>query len=143
MDRWLILSIQCIILLTIYIIILKRFMISSGHSNYTITFNILIYFIIFCIIIAKKDNIVYNRLFNKQTLGPSIIIGGLFIIFILLQVSLVDKLSNPGYAQLIIFSNVITVTILSHFLFGSHLNKRTVLAIFIILFGMGMVITNS
>ena len=86
MDRWLKLSIQCIILLTVYIIILKRFMISSSHSNYTITLNILVYFIIFCIIIVKKDNIDYKLLFNKETISPSIIIGGLFIIFILLQI---------------------------------------------------------
>lgn len=143
MDRWLQLSIQCVILLTIYVIILKRFMLSTNHSNYAITLNILVYFIIFCIIIAKKDNIDFKTLFNKETIVPSLIIGGLFIVFILLQVLLIDKLSNPGYAQLIIFSNIIPVSILSYFILGSHLNKMAVASIFIILFGMGMVITNS
>ena len=142
MELWIKYSVLCIILLTIESILMKVYGRGKDIDMMNVVLNIFIYvsIIIFIYFIKIKKTPIRLTRKEKQIM---LLIASLYIIYYSIKIKLYNKAPNTGYGTIMIYSDVVTLSLLSYVLFSSHLNMKSVLSIITVIIGLVIIIMNQ
>ena len=142
MELWIRYSILCILLLSIESILMKIYGRDKNIDMMNVVLNIFIYVSIIIFIYFIKIKKTPMRLSRKEK-QIMLLIASLYIIYYSIKIKLYNKAPNTGYGTIMIYSDVVTLSLLSYVLFSSHLNMKSVLSIITVIIGLIIIIMNQ
>lgn len=142
MELWIRYSILCILLLSIESILMKIYGRGKNIDMMNVVLNIFIYVSIIIFIYFIKIKKTPMRLGRKEK-QIMLLIASLYIIYYSIKIKLYNKAPNTGYGTIMIYSDVVTLSLLSYVLFSSHLNMKSVLSIITVIIGLLIIIMNQ
>ena len=85
----------------------------------------------------KIHNVSYDKITSNNRILYPILLSSVFYVVSLYSITVAIKQSpNPGYVNAIVATNAVMVSILSYYIFKSHVNRYTLSGIVIIIFGL-------
>ena len=138
MKTWILLSLVVTILSTLNILAMSYIThVYSEHDDTAIKLCLIMVGIIcFASLCCTPHRL---QEFPSKLLVPTACIGVLIFINYIIFVRALRVAPNAGYAKAVINMNVISVAILSYYLFGSHLNAKSLVGLVLMVLGMVLI----